>query len=123
MAPAAAPAPKPKRTVVKSDDYYWIRNIHKRPMVGGPTAGWDLVVRKADGCLLEIFGGRHPPDPPVNQERKLGKRTRFQHGPETTKQVSERLKQHGLKPGAIARIVGRMHRCPLGFRDLVFKDR
>ena len=34
--------------------YYFLRNVHKRPIRHGPTAGWDLVIRKQDSCLLVI---------------------------------------------------------------------
>jgi len=115
-APAAS-APQPQKQVNR-DDYYYIRNIHKRPMRDGPRAGWDLVVRKADGCLLVIAQHRDSRGRSA-KETPIGATSRFSKDAETLKVVRERLSGDGLASAAIAKIMRKLDRCPLGHRTLV----
>lgn len=102
-----------------SSAYYHITNQHKRPMRGGPTAGWDLMVRKADDCLLVIASDGSPNGERNVQEVEVGQAGRSQRKAETTGRIREALARHGLGEPEIARIVANMHTCPLGFRVLL----
>ncbi len=109
---------QPTVNQINRDHYYYIRNIHKRPMRNGPRAGWDLVVRKADSCLLVIAQHRDKHRRSA-KEKPVGASNRFSNDAETLKVVRERLSGDGLSVAAVAKIMGNLDRCPLGHRTLV----
>ena len=96
------------------DAYLLLDNNHMRPRRGGPTASWDLVLRKEDSCLLVIAtrgdssGRRHAREIPVAESG------RFDYDAEKL----TKLLGHHLPESAVARVMPRLHDCPLHFRTL-----
>ena len=103
------------------EDYIWLDNVHKEPMPGGPTAGWDLALRRADGCLLIIesstgAGGKNR----EVIERSYQSSDRFQYEPnQLEKFLLRRLEREGIHGVEAARLVKEHDKCSLGHRLLI----
>ena len=92
--------------------YLFLRGNDKRSLPGGPRAGWSLVIRKADNCLLVIAthqssGGR----------RVIEESGRFDRDVDDVRRQLTR--RYGLSTEEVDSIVEQMDRCALGYRTLL----
>lgn len=110
---AVKPEPAPATKDWDRNDYIRIADYHKRPMRGGPTAGFWLAIRKADSCLLEIemHGG---PGGRKDDERKVGGRF-----PKPSVDELRHKLLRKLPAQQVDTIIRDMDKCPLGYRVLV----
>lgn len=112
------PLPEAPGDAVAWDEYHHVDNQHKHPMPDGPTAGWDLSVRKVDGCLLVVASESDGRGFRESREEPFAG-SRFDDGGDVAPRVRDALSHGEVGEGEIDRILSRMHECPGGYRVLV----
>ena len=103
------------------DAYYFLNNQHKRPTRDGPRAGWDLVVRKQDHCLLVISARTSNAEHGRKRKVVEGEVGAFNHfeRPDADTLRTYLEPYFTEDPQGLEEVVENHERCPLGYRVLI----
>ncbi len=97
--------------------YIYLRGNDKRSFPGGPRAGWSLVIRKADSCLLVIATHKSSDGRRVIREESVEESGRFDRDANDVRRQLTR--RYGLSVEKVEAIIEKMGQCALGYRTLV----
>lgn len=97
--------------------YIFLRGNDKRSLPGGPEAGWSLMIRREDGCLLVVATVRSGRGHLTITEESVEESGRFERDADDVRR--QLVRRYGLGGQEVETLVANMDRCLLGYRVLV----